>query len=162
MDDNIPVVPAPVKKPLFSMKVVVPIVLSVIFVAGLATTLILVRQRQETRSKAFTMVTTPSTDTCNLVEISASDTTSCPPLPLTGPGQNPISTYRSTFTIKNITADSHLVNWRTGTNFCTEPYGQSPGGVGPVCLSSQILKDGNATIAPGQSVQVVIERSSDN
>lgn len=137
-------------------------------VVSLGAAVVGIKYSQEIRKKAYTGVTNPPTDTCNLIQISAADRTSCPSLQAqvvngawVGTGQNPISNYETTFTLTNITGDTHTVSYRSNTNYCSEPFGQKQPGVNyPVCWNAGDFKDGSVVIPPGESREVIVGRAS--
>lgn len=115
-------------------------------------------------------------DSCGLIEVSVQEPTVCPRLAKTDqspnctsvvpiqPGQtNNLNRYTNIYSLKNIAADqlSHTVTYRTYSSFCTSAYGQL---YAPkcwiVCNDNPQTEDGEATIAPGQTAEVAVERSS--
>ncbi|KKT77939.1 MAG: PKD domain containing protein [Microgenomates group bacterium GW2011_GWB1_44_8] len=111
------------------------------------------------QTNAYTITTEPPTDTCNTVQVSVQEPTTC--LRLTNTGTNKVSTYKTIYHLKNITDKAHTYKIGRMSNYCTEPYGQTqPGLNGPGCWSNLDSSLQDVSLGPWQSGDVTIERSS--
>lgn len=111
------------------------------------------------RTEAYALITNPPTDTCNIIEVSVSEPTSCPKI--TSGGKNQVSSYKALYTLKNVTGAAHTVRVTKRSDYCTEPFGQSQPIFGqPGCWSNTNSNTDNINLVPGQSIDIPIERSS--
>jgi hypothetical protein len=145
-------------KKVTAKQIVVGAVGLLVLVGGLGLAVILVRQRQIFREKAYTLINYPN-DTCNLVRVGITEQTPCTRLNINGPGQNNITNYTVIYTITNITAQSHTVTYYKNSNFCTEPYGVMSGeNLG--CWAALEGETVSVTLQPEEVTTIPISRSS--
>lgn len=154
--------PPPQKK---STKPLVAVLILLLLISGIGAGIYGVNRTQELRKKAYTLITNPATDICGLIRVTVAESPNCPLLTndihATNIGQNVVSTYTSTFTLTNITNQSHTVHYIKNSNYCTEPLGQSQPGAGQlVCWDNGTSEPVDVTLAPNQTVTIHVSRSS--
>lgn len=149
------------KKKFASGKIIATILGLFLLVGGIGAGVYLSSQNQNVNERAYSNVTTPPTDTCNMIQVTATDNGACPKI--SGTQKNNVSTYNTTYTLKNITTTVHQVAIKKSSNFCTEPFGQTDPNLPnwPVCYSSDISTTEFITIQPNETKTVTINRSSD-
>jgi hypothetical protein len=119
---------------------------------------VLVGQKQLFQQKAYTKPTSFK-DPCDIIKITAEDSGVCPKLD--NKGTNNVSTYKTTFTIKNTTNKQHVLNIEKKSNYCLEPYGQWSDAVSTnICGSNPESNTTDITLEANETQTVEITRSS--
>lgn len=116
-----------------------------VLVVGLVAGLILVKQQQDIRSKAYT---SPSGSACGLVNVVVSEQ-SCPS-----------ATYSTTYTLSSLDGKVHSVYYLKRTDYCLEPQGEPKPGGGVWCTQGNQDSYQTVTVPASGSVVVTISRSS--
>jgi hypothetical protein len=153
---NLPPIIATPKKKFGGGKMIATILGVLLLVGGIGAGIILTQQPQLFQQKAFVRQGTYK-DTCNLVEVTAKDT-GCPELGFNSGKKNNVPTYTTSFTIKNITSDQHVVSVLKNSNWCPEPYGKSASD--RACHLNPVAESVEITLAAGKSQDIEIQRSS--
>ncbi len=131
-----------------------------LLVGALAVGMEVFKDQTAFNQKAFNTGSVVTSDSCGFVEVTTIDN-SCSKI--SAPSTNPVSTYSVVYSFKNVTPKTREVAITKKTNFCVEPYGQDKVGVTEkVCDSSSLSSVDYITLAPGQTKNVTLDRSSDS
>ena len=136
--------------------------------------LFVVKQSQDTRQNASTNQPAGNTDSCGLIQVSVSETPVCPRvaevtggsmIPKDPPQTNSVSSYTTTYTLRNTDTQKHSVKYQKTTYYCTSAYGV-PGKdlvsseEYPYCVDNPKTDDITVEIDPGATQTVAVIASS--
>lgn len=155
-----------------SKKKVFGILVTLILLISIPLALFLVKQNQDNRQKASTTQPGGTTDSCGLIQVSVAETPVCPLtadisggsiIPKTPATTNNVSSFTTTYTLRNTDTQKHSVKYQKMAYYCTSAYGV-PGkdlvsGVEyPYCVDNPKIDDVTVDIDPGatQTIQVVV------
>jgi hypothetical protein len=135
--------------------------------------LFLVKQNQDTRQHAATFQPGGTTDSCGLIQVSVAESPVCPNVadvsggnlnPKDPPATNNVSSYTTTYTLRNTDTQKHSVKYEKMAYFCNSAYGVPgkdlvDGTEYPYCIDNPKVEDVTVSIDPGttQTIQVVVK-----
>lgn len=132
--------------------------------------LFVVKQSQDTRQKASTTQPAGNTDSCGLIQVTVSESPVCPRvadvsggsiLPKDPPQTNSVSSYTTTYILRNTDTQKHAVKYQKTSYYCTSAYGVAgkdlvSGEEYPYCVDNPTTNDITVDIDPGgtKTIQV--------
>lgn len=150
----------PPKKKFAGGKVIATILGLFLLVGGVGAGVFLTGQNQNIREEAYTPAAS-KLDTCNFVEVSFSENPTCPKLE-NNTGQNNVVTYRTNYTLKNVTNRTHVLQIQKLSRYCTEPYGQINASGGVHCGTGRQTETLELTLNANETKTVEISRRTDS
>lgn len=157
---------------------IVTIILIILILLTIPVGVYLLSQNLNPQKRAYTGVLPDNQDKCKKVEVSVSESPSCPKIAeQNGPSitipdpnaRNEVIKYAITVSVKNITDKPiNSIDYQLISFYCTEPYGQyDPRGwlycVGnPDSNNATVQTRDNLNLAPGESTTFTVERTNPN
>ena len=122
-----------------------------------------------TKPKAYTGQIS-GTDTCNKVNIKVVGNPKCnrlfsigsPSCPIPAGAVNNVSSYTTIYSVTSHDKKQHQISWKTANSFCPNACGDYTSRYGGiyVCSKSPIYQTKTEAVNPGQTLEVVVTRSS--
>jgi hypothetical protein len=154
-----PIVSGSPKKKFGGGRIIATILGILLLVGGVGAGILLTRQNQDVREKAYTQVWGGEV-ICDLVKLTAVEDPSCPEQSCEVRGEDDIvckykndlappgNYYSTTFTLSNLTDQPRTVEFTKYAYYCpTYKYGDDNG----ICLQNEQKEDGSITLQPGES-----------
>lgn len=165
---NLPPIITPSPKKKFGGGRIIATILGILLlVGGVGAGILLTQQKQLIPQKAYTSSTT--TDKCSLVQVGVTENPHCGDLSCQcdsggcncdNKASNNIGTsYSTTYTLTNLTGQSHTISITKNTNYCQTGRGELSGAFAGSCTLNPDVSSDTITLAANQSQTITLTRN---
>lgn len=132
------------------MKKLLLFVLGGLLLLAIPVSVYIAQQQQDTRQQAAT--SGPGTDTCGVLQVTPEEVTACPDLSSSVTFVD-VTEYKTNYKVKNLDSVAHTIQYDQQSYFCTN-------GNETVCTDNQQFSQETATINPGETITVTVNRAN--